>query len=136
MREKGKNAIMNEMIYQAEPKREILIQGEYSGHKFAIVSLGTHPVAYVECKIKDLDGYTDTRLDEVQVHGCFTYFGEALLCELDTTLYLGWGYMHFNDYKGFMPFLNGKKWTTAEIYEEVMSVIDQLSKIEKKKKNS
>lgn len=129
---------MKEMVYQKEPKREILFQGEYNGLKFAILSLGTHPVAYVECKIKTITSYRDPRLEELEVHGGFTYFGRGYWNEKDFSLYLGWDYMHFLDYKGYFtendPLnLCTQKWTTAEIYEEVKSVIEQLSQLKKKR---
>lgn len=43
-----------EMVYQSGRIREVLFRGQYEGYKFAIVNLGTHPVAYVECKIQVL----------------------------------------------------------------------------------
>lgn len=42
---------MKKMVYQAERVGvEVLHNGEYKGYKFAILSLGTHPTAYVENK--------------------------------------------------------------------------------------
>lgn len=60
---------MKEMIYSAEQKKEVLFSGEYKGHKFCIMNLGTHPTAYVENKIKNLVSYDDDRLYEIDVHG-------------------------------------------------------------------
>lgn len=65
------------MVYSTEHKREILYDGIYEGHKFAILDLGTHPTAYVECKIKDCVSYNDERLDDIQVHGGFTFFDKS-----------------------------------------------------------
>ena len=127
---------MKEMIYTANRKLEVLHSGEYQGHKFAVLSLGTHPTAYVECKIDDCRSYGDDRLDDIRVHGGFTYFNSAYWDKEDTTPYLGWDYAHYSDYAGYEIHFpldmgsNGKKWTTYEIYEEVKSVIEQLRTLE------
>ena len=131
---------MKEMTYLPGRVQELLHSGEYSGHRFAIVNQGTHPVAYVECKIKGIKNYDDDRLDEIDVHGGFTYFGACYWAEPDRLKYLGWDYAHYMDFIGHLPMLpsvrNGKMWTTSEIYEEVKSVIDQLCVVEKKRVTS
>ena len=64
---------MKEMIYGERMENpDVLYSGEYRGHKFAILNLGTHPTAYVEDKI-GLMGYEDFRLNEISVHGGFTF---------------------------------------------------------------
>ena len=122
---------MKEMVYSANQIKEILHKGEYKGYKFCILTLGTHPTAYVECKLKNCNSYNDERLDKISVHGGFTYFGNGFW---DTeNKYLGWDYAHFMDYAGYeekfpahMRSIDTKKWTTAEIFEQVKSVIDQF----------
>ena len=127
---------MKEMIYSAKRKKEVLFSGEYKGHKFCIMNLGTHPTAYVENKIINLCSYDDERLDKIEVHGGFTYFGDSYWDETDKTIYLGWDYGHCWDYAGyyelywFSDSIEYKRWTTTEIYEEVKSVIEQLIPIE------
>ena len=124
------------MIYSTERKREILYDGVYEGHRFAILNLGTHPTAYVECRLENCFNYEDKRLDDIQVHGGFTYFNRSYWDEPDDILYLGWDYAHFDDYAGYeMNFpselrSNSKRWTTQEIFDEVKSVIEQLIKVE------
>jgi len=123
---------MKEMIYSANSIKEVLHSGEYKGYKFCIMNLGTHPTAYVECKLENCNGYEDERFDNISVHGGFTYFGEAYWSE-ENTAYIGWDYAHFMDYAGYeerfpahLRSVENKKWTTSEIFEEVKSVIDQL----------
>lgn len=117
---------MKEMIYNREQRKaEILEQGEYKGHKFVILSLGSHPTAYVENKIKAVN-YDDEHLNDIEVHGGFTYCREAYWNKADDTNYLGWDYTHYNDYNAFIPEVGGKRYTTEEIFEEVKHVIDQL----------
>lgn len=129
---------MKEMQYTAKRKLEVLYSGEYQGHKFTILNLGTHPTAYVECKFDNCNSYDDDRLDAISVHGGFTYFDRAYWDKEDDTTYLGWDYAHYADYAGYevnFPIdlrSNGRKWTTNEIYEEVKSVITQLSTLEEK----
>lgn len=122
---------MKEMIYSANSIQEVLHNGEYKGYKFCILNLGTHPTAYVECKIENCNGYEDERLDDISVHGGFTYFGKGFWDKESS--YLGWDYAHYMDYAGYelmypesMRSFGKKKWTTAEIFEEVKAVIDQL----------
>lgn len=125
---------MKEMVYCDKKKPEILDSGEYKGHKYVILSLGSHPTAYVENKIGVAD-YWDNILDDIEVHGGFTYCGNAYWDEngIDKTDYLGWDYAHSGDlYYNSLFSENGKKWTTEEIFSEVKNVIEQLIKIEEK----
>lgn len=124
---------MKEMVYSANRIKEVLHSGEYKGYKFCILNLGTHPTAYVECKIENCCSYNDERLDNISVHGGFTYFGKGFWDKNDKD-YLGWDYAHFMDYAGYeenfpahlRSSFDTKKWTTTEIFEEVKFVIDQL----------
>ena len=128
---------MKEMVYTTERKCEILHSGEYKDHKFAILNLGTHPTAYVECKFPKCSTYDDERFDTVCVHGGFTYLNTPAWDKNDTTtIYVGWDYGHFGDYMGYkahfpeLSYSYNKRWTTTEIFEEVKSVIDQLLQVE------
>ena len=130
---------MKEMVYSPEMRqKEILFKGEYKEHKFCILNLGWHPTAYVECKINNIQYYGDDRLDDISVHGGFTYFdGVNWDDKEDKCVYLGWDYGHCYDYSGLdlkYPDLYNdiprKKWTTSEIFEEVKSVIEQLIPLE------
>lgn len=121
----------NPVVYRNEFKTKILYQGTYKNHKFCICNLGHHPTAYVENKLKDVYEYDDPRIENVDVHYGFTYIGHNYWDHKDELEYLGWDYSHYGDYLGSGFFKDGKKWTTKEIYEEVVKVIDQLIKIEK-----
>ena len=121
---------MKEMVYRNRKNPEVLYSGEYKGHKFAILSLGSHPTAYVENKMAITD-YCDCRLDNVEVHGGFTYCGKGHWDEESKkTSWLGWDYAHCDDYQYLDTPWAGKQWTTAEIYDEVKSVIDQIIAVE------
>lgn len=123
------------MVYSAKSTTEILHKGQYKGYEFCILNLGTHPTAYVECKLENCSSYEDERLDNISVHGGFTYFGKGYW-ENNEKDYLGWDYAHYMDYAGYeLMFpetarsVGNKKWTTSEIFEEVKSVINQLFEI-------
>ena len=127
---------MKKMIYgERREQPEVLYSGEYRGHKFAILNLGSHPTAYIENKMAITD-YYDCRLDNVEVHGGFTYCDTGHLNEESNKMsWLGWDYAHSGDFMGYYstddPFYyQTKQWTTAEIYDEVKSVIDQIITIE------
>lgn len=123
---------MKEMIYgERKEQPEVLYSGEYREHKFAILSLGTHPTAYVEEKI-GLIGYNDFRLNGIAVHGGFTFHNTGHWGNDSKKIsWLGWDYAHYDDFMGYYstdnPFYyHTKQWTTAEIYKEVKSVIKQI----------
>ena len=132
--------MMTEMAYTSKRSQTVLHEGIYNGYKFYILSLGTHPVAYVECKLKKCCSYNDERLDDVCVHGGFTYYGEVMWATLDNKKFLGWDYAHYGDYVGYEQLLpsqyrnGGKKWTTEEIYEEVKYAIEGLEMVRKTSK--
>lgn len=83
--------------------------------------------------MKKMFNYDDERLDNIAVHGGFTFFGKSHWDSNDTTSYLGWDYSHLGDYAGYFEtypsifsVYESKKWTTSEIFEEVKSVINQF----------
>ena len=122
---------MKEMIYSFIREVKVLYKGTYKNNKFSIVSLGTHPTAYVECKFDNCTSYYDRRLLDVKVHGDFTYLGEAYWDKEDETTYFGWDYLNPGDYLELLPStVFAKRWTTKEIYDEVKSVIEQLKERE------
>ena len=121
---------MKEMVYGNRKKPEVLYSGDYKGHKFAILNLGSHPTAYIENKMAITDCY-DCRLDNVGVHGGFTYCDQGYWDEESKkTSWLGWDYAHCDDYHYSDTPWDGKQWTTAEIYDEVKSVIEQIIAVE------
>lgn len=123
---------MKEMLYNGE--FGVLLTGTYNNHKFAIISTGSHPCAYVENKLGVKD-YDDAELWDVDVHGGFTYCNIGYWGEgSQEHKWLGWDYAHVDDYYyNVHGTSEGKMWTTQEIYEEVIKVIDQLAIVEKDK---
>lgn len=122
---------MKQMIYKENRKTELLDSGVYRGYKYAIVSNGTHPCAYVENKIGVTDMFDDVAKD-VECHFGVNYVGEAYWDENDNVSYIGWDYAHCSDFAGYYTEKDEwlwnytKRWTTEEIQEEVFGVIDRF----------
>lgn len=110
-----------------------LARGKFEGYPFVILSLGTHPTAYV-C-LPEGHPYFGKELDatgeyDINVHGGFTYArNHVATSTIKDRWWLGWDYAHLGD---FIPHLPGyerddeKKWTRDEIIDEVKDVIRQL----------
>lgn len=126
---------MKEMEYKKDRILDILHTGTFEGRKFAILNLGYHPTAYIQVKDYEPHNYNDYKLD---VHCGATYFGKAHWDEADTDNYVGWDYAHYGDFSGLyisrgdVLEYESKKWTTQEIFEEVMIAIKQLNSEEYK----
>ena len=66
---------MKEMVYSSDPNadREILAEGYFHGYHYCIVSLGSHPCAYVEIpKSHPCYGLNYEKI-KVSCHGGLTY---------------------------------------------------------------
>lgn len=123
---------MKEMIYS--PKRlkqpERLAEGEHRGLTYYVLTLGTHPCAYVDVTGTLLDGKGYDDID-IFCHFGLTY-AEPHLSTVDTGgWFIGWDYGHYSDFAGYTiemaPGMQaGKKWTTKEMVAECKNVIDQI----------
>ena len=135
----GEDILKNkkEMIYQKERKVELLFNAKYKGYQFYILNLGTHPTAYVNIPANHpyyLKLYYDL---DINCHGGLTYSKKYLNITDKNQIegwFIGWDYAHWDDYIGY--FIDDevlskyadkqKKWTTDEIIQECLDVIDQL----------
>lgn len=124
---------MKQIVYGNHRKLEVVEEGEYKGVKYAILNLGTHPTAYVENIVYANDWNDYKLLDDVIVHGGFTYCDLPHWKDEKDAVYLGWDYAHLGDYMGYDgEFGDGMKWTYEEILDDVHSVIDQLLEIKRR----
>lgn len=120
---------LKEMHYQWERADEILAVGIYHGHLYIVRDIGWHPCAYVAVMAsKPFD------IDEIDCHGGITWCENHLPMSGNPSKpelqWIGWDYGHCNDYSGIEgDFIGGKRWTTDEIEQECMNVIDQLDPI-------
>lgn len=137
---------MKEMKYQAQRKVEVLDTGFCFGLLYYIMSLGTHPTAYIRIpKGHKLYGKDDAEIYQkidIGVHGGITYISDSITIEnigkVDGWI-IGWDYGHYGDYMGIEESVptefrtGGKKWTTQEIYKEVREACYQIQKGEYKR---
>lgn len=133
---------MQEMIYQVNrlEKPVALDTGIYNGYEYLILSLGTHPCAYVFLS-KDNENYGKDYDDiDISVHGGLTYSKDTIsfleflekynaygLINIEDKWVIGWDYAHLGDCYGVPLFEGDKQWTTEEIKDEVINVINQLN---------
>lgn len=121
---------MKSMVYNTKfSDYEILHTGFYKGYEFYILSLGTHPTAYVGVEKghplfgKDYDNIY------IKCHGGLTYAGclTHVTKSENSKWFIGWDYAHYGDYMGYDALdCNCKQWTTGKIFEEVKNVIEQI----------
>ena len=112
---------MKEMIYGDAHKEELLTKGKYNGISYYVISYGTHPCAYLGFS-EDSEFFKKNYMDvNIDCHGGLTFSGQKDFINEQEWL-LGWDYAHFGDQCSFME---GRKWTTAEIVQEIMGVIDE-----------
>ena len=138
--EKGEiKKYMKEMTYGINRKIEVLDTGFCFGLLYYILSLGTHPVAYIkipkEHKLYEKD-YDEIYKDiNIEVHGGLTYSANHLWISEKQKIdgwFIGWDYAHYGDYAGYEEMMpvelrtGGKKWTTQEIQEEVRKACYQI----------
>ena len=121
---------MKEMIYEKDRKMEILQDNKYRGYRYIILSMGTHPTAYIEIpKGHILDGKDGDELD-INVHGGITYSRHEMYGIKTDNWYIGWDYAHLGDYLGYeeelYPRANHKKWSTAEIERDCKKAIEEI----------
>jgi hypothetical protein len=123
---------MKDMIYTARridpPER--IADGEYKGFTYYVLSLGTHPCAYIDVTETDLYGVDYNDID-LQCHFGLTYSRECLSTVDKKGWFIGWDYAHYSDFAGYYldspaMSLPGKMWTTQEIVNECKEVIDSL----------
>lgn len=124
------NIEYKQMEYQKERKEEVLCEGKYKNFQFYILNLGTHPTAYVEIPRESIlfgRGYSQI---DIEVHGGLTFADSSLKTVEYPSWFIGWDYAHYTDYIEYdIDFefnRNAKRWTTEEIFEDVVSVIEQL----------
>ena len=130
--EKIKIEITGQQLYDITVKEpERVADGFYRGFHFYILTMGSHPCAYV-----DVIGTKDYRFcaDEIDCHGGITYESTELATVGHKSYFIGWDYAHDNDYLAFNDRLakeygepyRAHKYTISEIVKECINVIDQI----------
>ena len=131
---KAEDICFEEFVYL--PDRidgKIVAHDIYRGMEYFVVSMGTHPCAYVKCPKEFLDEHSNDwgYAEGIYVHGGITWSGEMsglrAFRDKDGEYCFGWDYAHAGDYLGsdsYTPWDN-RKWTTEMIVNECKSAIDQ-----------
>ena len=121
------------MEYQADICKPIILNdGTVDGFDYMIVSFGTHPTAYVNIPSNHPYFEKSTNDIDIDCHGGLTYSADNPIIQSKIGWWIGWDYAHSGDYLGYFELfrnhetVNGKKWTTSEIKEDVQNVISQL----------
>ena len=122
---------MKEMEYKSKMESIVLESGVHDQFSFMILSLGTHPAAYVNIP-EDHPFYKKDKIrDYIEVHGGLTFIGKLMIEPKISGWWVGWDYAHTGDYtRHFEGGEGNRKWTTKEIVEHVKEVIKQLDKKE------
>ena len=109
-------------------KPERVAYGVYRGFHFYILTMGSHPCAYVDVRDSELIA------DEINCHGGITYERTELATVDYKSYFIGWDYAHYNDFLTFNDRLakeygepyRAHKYTLSEIVKECTNVIDQI----------
>lgn len=126
---------MKEMIYGGEGGL-LGVEDLGDGYKLAVVSIaGSHPCAYVQFPgIENLPSCHDIQV-EAPVHGGFTFLGMLWYAEEYGLpgIWLGWDYAHCGDYiwtgiENQYLRQTTKKWTSEEIRQEGLAVLEAIKK--------
>lgn len=119
--------MMKQMEYKTEIEKKVLHEGTHDGYDFLILSLGSHPTAYV--KVPKEHKYFEKDYEDIDIdtHGGLTYSNFGVIHREDGW-WIGWDYAHAGDYLEYVCDVSfkGKMWSTEEIFEHVKHVINQL----------
>lgn len=130
---------MEKMVYKNERIRpaQVLERGKYIGYEYIILSLGTHPCAYI-C-LDENEMFYGKHYDEIDInchygltysepHLYFGEYSEKYKCIVKTSIkdkwVIGWDYAHYGDRYGGID--DGTNWTTQTIKLECKQVIQQI----------
>ena len=127
--EKAKIEMTGKQLYDNTLKKpERVADGFYRGFHFYVLTMGSHPCAYVDTRRSDFSA------DAIKCHGGITYKDNRLATVPEVSHFIGWDYAHYNDFLTFNDRLAKKygepyrahKYTLSEIVKECANVIDQI----------
>lgn len=136
--ERSKIELTGQQLYDITVKKPARVaDGFYRGFHFYILTMGSHPCAYVDvgCNEFLVDvGCNEFLADEINCHGGITYCDNTLATVPEKSYFIGWDYAHYNDFLVFNDRLakeygepyTAHKYTLSEIVKECGNVIDQI----------
>ena len=120
------------MVYRKKRDTEMIGRGNFEGYEWGIVSYGTHPCAYIliepghELYKADYSRNYDL-YSGLDVHGGITYTEAGLHDFVDSDYWvIGWDYNHLGDYNAMTPNAADHKYTTDEIFGDIVDCIGRL----------
>ena len=132
--ENGENIkieITGQQLYDITVKKpERVAHGFYRGFHFYVLTMGSHPCAYIDV------GHSEFSAGAINCHGGITYEDNILATVPEKSYFIGWDYAHYNDFLVFNDRLakeygepyRAHKYTLTEIVKECINVIDQIRK--------
>ena len=132
--EKIKIEMTGKQLYDITAKNpERVAHGFYRGFHFYVLTMGSHPCAYVDVTETELNGKDYESID-IECHYGLTYSRKYLNTVDKKGWFIGWDYAHYNDFLTFNELLAKKygepyrahKYTLTEIVKECANVIDQI----------
>lgn len=127
--ENAKIEITGQQLYDITVKKpERVADGFYRGFHFYVLTMGSHPCAYVDTRCSVFS------TDAINCHGGITYKHFTLPTVPEISEFIGWDYAHYNDFLAFNDRLakeygepyRAHKYTLSEIVKECADVIDQI----------
>lgn len=127
--ERIKIEMTGQQLYDITLKKPARVaDGFYRGFHFYILTMGSHPCAYVDV------GHSEFLADEINCHGGITYGDNILATVPEKSYFIGWDYAHYNDFLVYNDRLareygepyRAHKYTLTEIVKECVNVIDQI----------
>lgn len=137
---------LKEMEYKNIRETSILGSGVHNGYEWVILSLGSHPCAYI--RVPDTHRLYKYEFDKwdseiiIDVHGGVTFCrmgeGDREYAPHSEGWWIGWDYTHLGDFDGryvaedgtYMSDCSDKKHTTKEIFYDVKYAIEQLIELD------
>ena len=126
--------ITGQQLYDITLKNpERVADGLYRGFHFYVLTMGSHPCAYVDVTETELNG-KDYESIEIECHYGLTYSRGYLNTVDKKGWFIGWDYAHYNDFLAFNYRLakeygepyRAHKYRLTEIVKECANVIDQI----------
>lgn len=114
-----KQNILLPMEYDFNPTVKMLYNDYWLGFHFYVLSMGTHPTAYIEVP-KDFKKTKDLGI-EITYDSAYLNVGTIIY---QNSRFIGWDYAGPADYVERAH--DGKKWTTEEIIRECVDVIEKI----------
>lgn len=120
--------IKDNSLYYTENTRKIFKSDAHKGYRYFVVSIGTHPTAYIELSSEEIKKPWE---EIIHTHGGITYWEKYCYFynnQLIGKPLIGWDYGHAQDMMMLRSgeIIDGYIWSVEEIEKDCHSVIEQV----------